>query len=127
MWVGIWSSIVDRFGSVSRVGLLSFFALAASSACASPTIIGFSPASGAAGTQVTIHGTSFGATQGSGSIQFNGTAVPAVSWNDTSIVVTLPSGVSSGPFVVVNDLHVSSTSSTSFTVMPSPKADQSTP
>jgi len=41
-----------------------------------------SPTSGTAGTPVTITGTNFGATQGSSTVTFNGTAATATTWSD---------------------------------------------
>lgn len=65
------------------------------------TITGFSPATGPAGTQVTITGTGFGASQGTSKVQFNGIdAGSAVSWSDTQIVAVVPSTATSGPVTV---------------------------
>ncbi len=38
----------------------------------------------------------FGAAQGDGSVTFNGTALPVVSWTDSTIVVRVPRGVTTG-------------------------------
>jgi YD repeat-containing protein len=66
-----------------------------------PHIGSVSPASAAFGDPITITGTTFGTTQGSGSVKLGTTAVTNVtSWNNTSIGVTVPSGASSGQFVV---------------------------
>jgi RHS repeat-associated protein len=62
-----------------------------------PFISGFSPSSGNVGTQVTITGAGFRASQGSSSIQFNNTVGAVTSWNDTQIVATVPTGASTGP------------------------------
>ena len=77
------------------------------------------PSSGSAGTgtNVTISGSGFGATQGAGSVQFTyrGTTTitaPVVSWSDTQIVCTVPTGTidgyaasaGSGPVRVTNAL-----------------------
>lgn len=66
----------------------------------SPAINSLTPTSGPVGTSVTITGTSFGATQGTSTVSFNGLAAAVSSWSVTSIVVTVPSGASSGPVVV---------------------------
>jgi YD repeat-containing protein len=58
-------------------------------------------ASGAVGTSVTISGTTFGSTQGSSSVSFNGTATTPSSWTATSIVAPVPSGATTGPVVVI--------------------------
>jgi N-acetylneuraminic acid mutarotase len=67
---------------------------------AAPTIINLSPTSGAVGTSVTIMGTSFGATQGTSTVTLNNASVPVTTWNDTQIVVTVPSGATTGNVVV---------------------------
>lgn len=67
------------------------------------TITNASPANGVPGTQITITGSSFGATQGSGLVWL-GTA-PAVvqSWSDTQIVATVASGATSGSAQVLQN------------------------
>lgn len=56
-----------------------------------PTITLLSPSSGAVASAVTITGANFGASQGSGTVTFNGTSATVVSWADTSLSVTVPS------------------------------------
>ena len=56
-----------------------------------PSITSLTPTSGAVGTSVTITGTNFGATQGTSTVTFNGTAATPTSWSATSIVVPVPS------------------------------------
>jgi len=65
-----------------------------------PYISGLSVASGPVGTAVTITGSHFGATQGSSTVTFNGTAASPTSWSDTSISVPVPTGATTGPVVV---------------------------
>jgi uncharacterized protein DUF4038/collagenase-like protein with putative collagen-binding domain/IPT/TIG domain-containing protein len=65
-----------------------------------PYISGMSVSSGPVRTPVTITGTKFGATQGSSTVTFNGTAGTPTSWSDTSIVVPVPTGATTGPVVV---------------------------
>jgi hypothetical protein len=65
-----------------------------------PSITSLSPTSGAVGTEVTITGSSFGASQGSSTVTFNGTAASVSSWGDTSIATTVPSGATTGNVVV---------------------------
>jgi hypothetical protein len=82
-----------------------------------PQITSINPASGSAGTgtQVTISGSNFGASQGSGRVEFfyqNSTrmSAPVVSWSATSIVCTVPAetmggypgSAGSGPVTVVS-------------------------
>ena len=49
---------------------------------------------------MTIAGTNFGATQGTSTVTFNGTAGTPTSWSGTSIVVPVPSGATTGNVVV---------------------------
>jgi probable HAF family extracellular repeat protein len=65
-----------------------------------PQISSFTPASGAVGTVVTINGSNFGATRGSSTLSFNGKVVPVEKWSDTEIEVVVPTGATSGKFVV---------------------------
>jgi YD repeat-containing protein len=65
-----------------------------------PKIDSLSPSSGPVGVSVTISGTTFGATQGPGTVAFNGTTASATTWSDTSITAAVPAGSSSGPVVV---------------------------
>ena len=65
-----------------------------------PTISSLSPTSGPVGTAVTITGTSFGSSQGTSTVTFNGTAATVTSWSATSIATTVPSGATTGNVVV---------------------------
>ena len=65
-----------------------------------PEITGINPTSGTVGVPVTITGTSFGNTQGSNTVKFNGIAAAPTSWSSTSIVAPVPLGVSTGNVVV---------------------------
>ena len=57
-----------------------------------PSIASVSPVTGTVGTAVVISGTNFGATQGTSTVKFNGTAAIPTSWSATSIAVPVPSG-----------------------------------
>jgi RHS repeat-associated protein len=83
-----------------------------------PSITSLSITTGAVGAAVTITGTSFGSTQGSGTVSFNGTGATVSSWNATTIKVTVPTGATTGN-VVVFASGVNSNGS-SFTVVPAP-------
>ena len=62
-----------------------------------PTISSISPSSGVPGTQVTINGTNFGATQGTGQVWLGSTyAGSIVSWSATQIVATVAANSISG-------------------------------
>jgi hypothetical protein len=65
-----------------------------------PLITSISPTTVRPGTQVTMNGAGFGATQGSSTVTFNGITTPVVSWSDTQIVATVPSGATSGAITV---------------------------
>jgi hypothetical protein len=65
-----------------------------------PSISNVAPSSGAVGALITINGTNFGATQGTSTVTFNGTAATVTSWSATSIVVTVPAGATNGNVVV---------------------------
>ena len=67
---------------------------------AAPSITSLSQTSGPVGTSVTIAGTNFGATQGTSTVTFNGTAGTPTSWSATSIMVPVPSGATTGNVVV---------------------------
>ena len=70
----------------------------------SPTISGLNPASGAVGTSVEITGVNFGASRGTSTVSFNGTAVAAyTSWSASSIEVEVPAGATTGEVVVTVD------------------------
>jgi YD repeat-containing protein len=65
------------------------------------SISGLLPTSGPVGTTVTITGSSFGASQGSSIVTFNGTSAATVySWSASSIEVAVPSGATTGNLVV---------------------------
>jgi RHS repeat-associated protein len=90
-----------------------------------PNIASLSPTTGAVGASVTITGTNFGATQGSGSVSFNGTAATVTSWSATSIVVSVPSGATTGNVVVTASSQASN--GVNFTVVPAPSVTSLSP
>ncbi len=65
-----------------------------------PSITSLSATSGKVGDSVTITGTNFGSSQGTNAVAFNGTAATVKNWSATSIVVTVPSGATTGNVVV---------------------------
>ena len=84
-----------------------------------PTITGFSPPSGPVGSSVTINGTNF---TGASDVRFNGVSVGAGNFIVNSsilITATVPVGATNGLITVVTPGGTAS-SSTSFTVTPSP-------
>ena len=68
-----------------------------------PHISGISPSSGPVGTQLTITGSGFQASQGGGRVYLGTNVWTPVSWNDTQIVVTVPSGAATGPVQVLSN------------------------
>jgi len=68
-----------------------------------PTITNFSPSAGAVGTQVTINGSGFGATQGSGQVYLGTAAGVVSSWSDTQVVATVAPGATSGPVQILQN------------------------
>ena len=81
-----------------------------------PSITSLSPNSATLGTSVTMSGANFGATQGSSTVQFNGTSATPTTWSATSIVAPVPAGATTGN-VVVTVSGVAS-NGVSFTVTP---------
>jgi Ca2+-binding RTX toxin-like protein len=79
----------------------------------SPTISSFAPASGPAGTKVTITGANFTAAT---AIAFNGTLASSTVSSDTQITATVPSGATSGPISVTTPGGTAN-SPTDFTVV----------
>src|SRR4029077_11159788 len=65
-----------------------------------PTLTSLTPTSGPVGTVITITGTNLGATQGSSTVRFNGTAPTPTSWSATAIAVPVPIGATTGSVVV---------------------------
>src|SRR5438445_7805135 len=61
-----------------------------------PNITSVTPTTAIAGTQITITGTGFGASQGSGNVWLGSTYGVVVSWSDTQIVANVASGSKSG-------------------------------
>jgi len=61
-----------------------------------PNITSVTPTAAIASTQITVTGTGFGASQGSGNIWLGSTYGVMVSWSDTQIVANVASGSKSG-------------------------------
>lgn len=88
-------SVIVTVGGVSSSNGLTL-----STFTATPVITSLSPASGPVGTSVTISGANFGANNGNSYVIFNGTGATPTSWSNTSIVVPVPSGATTGSVVV---------------------------
>lgn len=82
---------------------------------ATVSIIEFTPNSGPVGAIVTIWGTGFSATPAQNTVRFNGTAATVSSAAVNKLVVTVPSGATTGTISVTSP-NGSATSTQSFTV-----------
>ena len=90
-----------------------------------PHISSLTPSSGAVGASITIAGTTFGSSQGSSTVKFNGTTASITSWSSTSIVATVPTGATTGNVVVTVSSQASN--GVSFTVLPTPSISSLSP
>ncbi|MDR3685499.1 MAG: IPT/TIG domain-containing protein [Coriobacteriia bacterium] len=61
-----------------------------------PVVTSISPDSGPVGSTVTISGSGFGASEGSGVVTFGGVTTTALTWSDTTITVAVPPGAPAG-------------------------------
>jgi IPT/TIG domain len=105
---------------VRRVALIMIMcaSMVTFSVAAAPSITSLSPTSGTVNTSVTISGSGFGRSQGSSTVNFNGTTASVTSWSTGQIVATVPSGATSGN-VVVTVSGVAS-NGVAFIVLPTP-------
>src|SRR5712692_10413160 len=118
MCVRNWNAIF-----ILTISILFFFAVGARAA--GPSITSLSPTSGAVGASVTITGSNFGSSQGSGTVKFNGTTATPTSWSSTSIVATVPTGATTGNVVVT--VSGKASNGVSFTVVPAPSITSLSP
>jgi len=104
----------------------SDFTVNSSSVGASPTITGFTPATGLVGAALTITGTNFSTTGADNTVKFNGTTAVVNSSTATQIIASVPEGATSGTIsVTVNG--ITAISSASFTVVSPPTITGFTP
>src|SRR5207245_1193082 len=78
-------------------------------------VLNFSPTSGPVGTTVTITGTGFSSTISQDSVSFNSATATVTSATANQMVVTVPSGATTGPISVITPAGTFMTL-TSFTV-----------
>jgi len=85
-----------------------------------PVISNLSPnlAPSGTATNVTIAGTNFGATQGVSTVRFGGLNSNAVSWSDSSIISTVPPGLSAGNTNVDVTVDGKTSPAASFLIIP---------
>ena len=108
------------------LGVVLMCLVLSSASFAAPSITSLSPTSGAVGASVTITGTSFGSTQGTSTVKFNGTTATTIgSWSATSIVATVPTGATTGNVVVTVGGNASN--GVSFTVVAAPNITSLSP
>ena len=81
-----------------------------------PQVTNLAPAVGTIGSQVTISGSAFGATQGSAT--FAGLPATITSWSDSQVVCTVPGGVAGVVPMVVTSAGAFDSAPTDFTVTP---------
>src|ERR1700738_1280382 len=92
----------------------SFPASALSSKPPAPTVTGFTPASGAVGSSVTVNGTNL---SGTSAVSFNGTAATTSSVvSATQINATVPAGATGSGPIIVTTPGGTATSATNFAV-----------
>jgi len=83
------------------------------------SIFSFTPQQGGPTTTVTIQGQGFSLTPSANAVLFNGVAASVVSATSTTLVVTVPIGVTSG-IISVTAAGITATSSVPFAVVPVP-------
>jgi YD repeat-containing protein len=81
-----------------------------------PTVVSLSPTYGPVGTNVTIQGSSFGTSQGSSTIAFDGINAAPTSWADQTVIAPVPAGATTGPVVI--NVGGSASNSLTFVVGP---------
>jgi hypothetical protein len=97
----VYVGLAVNSGSTTALATATFDNVSVNSASApAPVITSVSATTGSIGSQVTINGSNFGATQGSSVVLLNGTAVAVNTCSATSISITIPAGATSGPLVV---------------------------
>jgi len=106
-------SVVVACGS-NNVTIGTFTLLSAGGA---PTITGFVPTSGAAGTSVTISGANFQTTPANNFVEFDISDASVSSATTTALVATVPGVASTGPITISTD-YGQAVSSTDFFVPP---------
>ena len=113
---------------VARLLALLLFVLFAgvlSEAQARSHIKSLSPTSGPAGTSVTIAGSSFGSSQGTSTVTFNGILATPSSWSATTIQASVPVGATTGNVVVT--VGGAASNGVAFTVTPAPSVSSISP
>ena len=101
MGTNVYMGLALSSGGNASLETATFDGVSLSSTTApAPVITSLSATTGAIGGQVTINGANFGTTQGLSLVLLNGAPVTINSWNDTSILFSIPPGATSGSLVV---------------------------
>lgn len=82
-----------------------------------PTLTGFAPTSGHAGSIVVLKGTNFSQTIASNAVSIGGVEATVISVSSTEIKVTAPEGIAGGKIVIISN-GSALTSVTNYTVLP---------
>jgi RHS repeat-associated protein len=102
VYVGLAAS--DGSNSTLCTATFDNVSLTLGTSLANPVITSLSTTAGAPGASVTINGSGFGATQGTGggasTVSFNGATAAVTSWSDAQIGAVVPAGGSTGPVSV---------------------------
>jgi IPT/TIG domain len=97
----VYVGLAVNSGSTTALATATFDNVSVNSAAApAPAIASVSATSGSIGSQVTISGSGFGASQGSSVVTLNASPVTINTWGATAIYITIPTGATSGPLVV---------------------------
>ncbi len=91
-----------------------------STAAPAPAISSLSATTGAAGAQVLIAGSGFGTPQGGSEVTLNGARVTVEAWGDAAIIISIPTGATSGNVVVTVAPSLNSSNPVFFTVTSQP-------
>jgi RHS repeat-associated protein len=108
-------------GTTSSVATATFDSVSISSSAApAPAITSVSATTGSVGSQVTIAGNGFGATQNGSTVTVNDVPLTINSWSGTSLLATIPSGTTTGPLVVSVAPSMNDSNPVEFTVTTQP-------
>ncbi|MBU4241550.1 MAG: IPT/TIG domain-containing protein [Actinobacteria bacterium] len=88
-----------------------------------PSISSISPSSGEPGTEVTLSGSSFGDTQGNGTVELGTVTAGAEDWSDIKIKVTVPTDMKAGEYKVTVTTDVGTSEGIGFEVEEEKKSE----
>jgi len=112
-------------GSTTALATATFDNVSVNSASApAPVISSVSATNGVIGSQIVIGGAGYGDLQGNSVVLLNHSVVTIKSWSATSITITIPTGATSGPLVVLMAPSMNASNPVIFTVLPSPWLEQ---